>query len=369
MALFAAVSCQLSEAVQTNEDPSSFKNSCPGLQQFDRPEIGHDSPDSNATVTVVDEFALNDHQSQSAVKTRSSSIWDFIDIRKSKAMVRVDNNHASRYIKKKSTPEKKVLLTLTAPYGLLHEWQKARAMLKTPCSFVDILNDIIPEKTGMRVKLSSQRIEERMRRICSSVKTKLASKTGRQYEDLKKKEAKLAIQLDDLNQGELDLEESRKTIKILENTNDALSHHCDILTHQTATSEKAASKANEHLMTLSLQNNELNSENKKLRQYIEQLGQDLEFTNNGAKLTDVGERQQRRKLKELKTNVEKALWFSKTFGLELNAIHFNDASGAERQISFKENTATSYKNLTPEEKQKVCQKLQMCTRYCFHSGC
>ena len=36
----AAVLVQLSEAVQSNGDSSSFKNSCPSLQRFDSPEIG-----------------------------------------------------------------------------------------------------------------------------------------------------------------------------------------------------------------------------------------------------------------------------------------------------------------------------------------
>ena len=32
------VLCRLLEIIQTNEDPSSFENSCPGLQTFNSPE-------------------------------------------------------------------------------------------------------------------------------------------------------------------------------------------------------------------------------------------------------------------------------------------------------------------------------------------
>jgi Fic family protein len=55
-------------------------------------------------------------------------------------------------------------------------------------------------------------------------------------------------------------------------------------------------------------------ENKSLKDYVEKLGQHLNFENTG-KITDVSDRQQRRNLSELKTHTEKSLWFSKTFGL------------------------------------------------------
>ena len=62
---------------------------------------------------------------------------------------------------------------------------------------------------------------------------------------------------------------------------------------------------------------DLKIQNQNLQNYIEGLGQDLDFSNSGGKLSAVGERQQRRKITELKTKEEKALWFAKTFGLDL----------------------------------------------------
>ena len=41
---FVAVSCCLSGAVQSNEDSSSFKNSCPSPQRFETPESNKNSP-------------------------------------------------------------------------------------------------------------------------------------------------------------------------------------------------------------------------------------------------------------------------------------------------------------------------------------
>ena len=62
---------------------------------------------------------------------------------------------------------------------------------------------------------------------------------------------------------------------------------------------------------------DLKIQNQNLQNYIECLGQDLDFSNSGGKLSAVGERQQRRKIIELKTKEEKALWFAQTFGLDL----------------------------------------------------
>ena len=45
----AAVLLQLSEAGQTNEDSSSFKNSCPSLQRFNSPEIVKETELSSTT--------------------------------------------------------------------------------------------------------------------------------------------------------------------------------------------------------------------------------------------------------------------------------------------------------------------------------
>ena len=46
----AAVRCRLLQAVQDNEDPSSFKNSCTGLQRFGCPESnGNSSLSSTST--------------------------------------------------------------------------------------------------------------------------------------------------------------------------------------------------------------------------------------------------------------------------------------------------------------------------------
>ena len=63
------------------------------------------------------------------------------------------------------------------------------------------------------------------------------------------------------------------------------------------------------------------TENNKLHTYIEKLRHDIDFENSGKIISQVGERQQRRKIKELKTNIERALWF-KVFWFNIEFSYF-----------------------------------------------
>ena len=79
------------------------------------------------------------------------------------------------------------------------------------------------------------------------------------------------------------------------------------------------------------------TKNKKLHAYIEKLGHDTDFENSGKIISQVGERQQRRKIKELKTNVERALWFTKSFGSTLNSVTFSGDDDSNHTLCFQEN--------------------------------
>lgn len=83
----------------------------------------------------------------------------------------------------------------------------------------------------------------------------------------------------------------------------------------------------------------LQTENLELFRYIENIGQDVSFDNKGKKICEVGERQQRRKLK---------------FDLELQSVNLLDHEGTGHTITYDEsNHARAYKDLTEEEQEKV----------------
>ena len=93
---------------------------------------------------------------------------------------------------------------------------------------------------------------------------------------------------------------------------------CEELYSKLVESTARKEKATENLTEANTKVESLVTENEELHSYVKKLGGNADFGNNGKTLSEVGERHQRRKLKELKANVEKALWFTETFGLSLS---------------------------------------------------
>ena len=111
-----------------------------------------------------------------------AKLWDYVDFKRTLNLVRVDSNHSQKYTQKQGTPEKQILLTLTVPYEILYEWQKASLKLQVPCSFNQILNDILAEKGGKSINVDSRCLEDRLRKVCSDVASKFVGKRGRVYQ-------------------------------------------------------------------------------------------------------------------------------------------------------------------------------------------
>ena len=79
------------------------------------------------------------------------------------------------------------------------------------------------------------------------------------------------------------------------------------------------------------------------------------------------ERQQRRKLRELKTNIERALCFAKAFGLELKSVEFEDEAGSSHSVEYQttDKGAKSFRNISEDEKNKVRQILFISDKFCI----
>lgn len=289
-----------------------------------------------------------------------SNIWEYIDFETSKRRIRIESNYPEHY-RRKSTPETQIF-TVILPHDCLRKWDIAREKVEDgPWTFVEIFNAFLSEKTGMKVKKDCVRVEERLRRACSNVKAKLRSKAGHSYRTFINKELKMAVLLDDMethSQIESELTVQKSLVK-------SLQEKCTGLLDEKVKSQSTEKVASENLSKATSEIKVLRTENEKLSNYIEKLGQDLEFPNNSGKVMGVGERQQRRKLRELKTKVQKALWFAKTFGLDLASIDFTDESGACRKLSYSKKTNRGYKDLSPEDEEKVKSVLYVLDKFCI----
>ena len=183
-----------------------------------------------------------------------------------------------------------------------------------------------------------------------------------------KKQARVALQKDDLEtlaeaENSLGLQISVNS-KLEEDNNDlqkenqTLQMRLDNVVRDMSGAQEAGKIADEKIQNLE-------ERNRSLQEYIQELGQDLDFRNKGyKKLSDIGERQWRRKLNGLKSNVQRALWFSKTFGLELDCIKFKDELGGSHTISYSKKVRKSYKDLGEADQQKVKNVLFILDKFC-----
>ena len=102
--------------------------------------------------------------------------------------------------------------------------------------------------------------------------------------------------------------------------NEVLKDLCEDLYNRMVELRAKEKKASQNLVEANTNIDNLMFESRKLHSYIEKLGQDIGFENSGKTIAQVGKRQQRKKLKELKTHVDHALWFAKTFGFKFSCF-------------------------------------------------
>ena len=176
-----------------------------------------------------------------------------------------------------------------------------------------------------------------------------------------------------VRQGELlsitEVERDLKNLKIeneaLKKENVSLLTRCESLYTELQKAVAQEKETQESLQTVSLDLENLRKENSHLHQYLDKLKEQKGFENTGGKIFEVKDRQQHRKLRELKTSIEKSLWFVKTVGLNLDLACFKDDRGENYKLDYssKENPK-SFKDLPDREQEKVKCVLFLMDKFC-----
>ena len=94
--------------------------------------------------------------------------------------------------------------------------------------------------------------------------------------------------------------------------NDDLSKQYEELLREFETLQGTKEQSEKELQCAKKEYEEETTMNEELRDYIEKIGIPNNCKNTGKDIPAVGKRHQCRKLKELKTQVERSLWFAKT---------------------------------------------------------
>jgi hypothetical protein len=297
-----------------------------------------------------------------------SDVLNFIDTVKFKNQVRIENNHCLNYVRKGCVSTEDIVLTILVSYKWLRHLCEARKKGLT-CNFIEVLNIYLADNyCSVKIKKGCTRIEGRLRRACGEVEKKFEGKNGSAYRKLAEKETKIAVRADEVvtyAELEHELEKEKCKSQQLLIDNEILQNNCEELYSQMVKLEAKNKDAEQQDTRNQNEIEKLLKQNEQLQSYITRLGQDLEFENKSAKVTEVGDRQQRRKLKELKTRVEQALWFAKTFGLELESVSFSDLEGSSHSLNYSTNQEKrGYKDLPEDKKENVKSVLFALDKFC-----
>ena len=100
---------------------------------------------------------------------------------------RVDTDHCLKYVRRQNVSNKNIILTAHLPYDCVRVWCRARqaALAKQiPCSFIQIFNTFLYERTEFKVRNDSQLFETRLRTATNINKVKFVFKNGAAYRKL-----------------------------------------------------------------------------------------------------------------------------------------------------------------------------------------
>jgi hypothetical protein len=302
-----------------------------------------------------------------------SDIVNILDLQKVENHIQVVNpNQCLNYVGKQCVSSEQVVFTVRIPYITLRYWYTCKAkdglLNQIHCSWIEILNYYLNQISGYKIRENCERNEGRLRRLCCQVAAKYVGANGTTFRKLNLNVVNISVRAGEFQtMAELasKLKQEQAKNEQMCKENEILKSRCEELYSQMRDAQKAEKDAHQNLQQATANIDILQTENLELYTYIENIGQDVNFDNKSKKVCEVGERQQRRKLKELKTKIEQALWFAKTFGLELQSINLLDQKGTEHTITYNEsNHARAYKDLTEEEQEKVKNILFLLDNFC-----
>ena len=298
-----------------------------------------------------------------------SDILKTFDLHKFERKISLTTEKCLNYARKGNVHEDDIAFTVKIPYEHLISWYDLKTQGKlAEFPYVEILNAFLSQHF-IQIQGACERINGIVRRCCGEISSKYRKLKGRQKSEHNKKIKNISIYKNEIVQLpkiEKDLNIARESIDTLSKENENLKEQCTLLSHKLATLQENKRKTEQELCTMQDEHMEILKENQDLRDYIDKIGDPEESKNTGKVMSDVGKRQQGRKLKELKTHVERSLWFAKTYGLNLESVNFTDSSGTSFGLTFNNGKQTKqYKDLPDAEKQKIKEVLYIQDKFCI----
>lgn len=260
-----------------------------------------------------------------------------LDLHKFKQNISFSTEKCLSYARKASIEQESIALTVDIPYKYLEYWYDLKQDGKLPlCSYVEILNAYISQN-GIEIKLDCERINGTVRRYCGEVKSKGKYLRGRARSEHLLKSKNISVYQKDIakvSEANKALATAQAVQHTLSQENDDLNKRYEELLTEFVKLQGTKKQTEQQLECAKKEYEEEINLNEELREYIEKIGIPQNCKNTGKVIPDVGKRHQRRKLKELKTRVERSLWFAQTYGLNLESLKLFDNAGAEYVLEF-----------------------------------
>ena len=225
-------------------------------------------------------------------------------------------------------------------------------------NYIDLLNSTTVDG-WFTIKRGCSRIEELLRKKSSSVKQAYRKTTGRKRQQLDTNVYKLSVRRMETESLEAlkaevencqkDLEEWKKKYTDLENEK-----------------KKIYNEMKNEINKLEEEITNLKYVNKDLAEYVEALEKKESLKFQGGKLNQIGNKQKLRKIRHLQNKAQCALWFSKSYGLELKYIEFTDQDGCSHTLDYCEKSPSGkYEDLSQDDKDKIEQVLFLMDKFCM----
>lgn len=287
---------------------------------------------------------------------------------KYKEGITVDINH-SIHVTKQFINGEDVAFTVHINNNVLKSWQDFKEIHRN-ISFIALLNHFLGQKYAILIKQESERIEDHLRRLASSSKANFRGKQGSASVKFGKVVKRIAIRSGEVRYAaeiEHELSKLKDEKEDLEKKNASLDERFNELYQSLLEAESLRRTSDEKLSGVYSNIERLKKETAHLWEYFDLISEQEGFQNCGKKVSEVKERQQRRKIRELKTYVDKALWFAETFGLHLSSVEFKDDTGMFHTMEYRTDNLgkKSYKELSDAEKEKVQQILFITDKFCI----
>ena len=296
---------------------------------------------------------------------------------KYKSAITFSSEGCLSYIHKQNCRE--VLITFSIPYEVLIRWHQIKVVKKLAVSYVELfyLSQSIAGCFFINEE-AKVRIEKRLSELCSSAFRSCVGVHGGKRVQLLQKVKKLAVHRHEIE----DVDNILSQIKILEEEKGQLEEQikglearCDTLLNDVLEFRNNADRLvdlEQSFSDVDNQNQELNDQNDELHHYIRTLIDrdsckhcDSTYKNKGKTYENVSSTQQQRKLKQLKTNAEKALWFLESFGFKLEKIALvPSSSGARVDMDYSNTTRSAYQLLSENDQDKIKNVLYIMDKFC-----